>query len=141
VIIDDKGNRHPRLLLRINERSTGRSKDLNILKSKAWFFHKNEAAVDIAVQPLLPRNADFLPIPSELFVTRELLVKNKIGIGDDVFYAGLLSYHSGREKIAPIVRFGRLSLVTNEETVADISTFTHFGIFKKVVIEKINTRP
>jgi len=117
VLFDEKGQPHSSLLVRMNEKSTGRLKDFDILSSNLWFFHKESESVDIAVHPLLPRDADFLYIPSELFVTKDLLANNKIGIGDDVFYTGLLPYQSGRERIAPIVRFGRLALVTDERSV------------------------
>lgn len=124
VLFNDKGHPHTRLLLRMNERATGRLKDFDILNSNLWFFHKDAKAVDIAVHPLFPRDADFIFVPPNVFVTNELLASNKIGIGDDVFYTGLLSYHSGREKIAPIVRFGRLALITDERTIDD--KYYHF---------------
>lgn len=118
VLFDDKGKLHRHLLLRLNDKNTGRARDFDILRMNAWFQHEKDGqAVDIAVQPLLPREADFLYISSSDFVTEELLSKQKIGIGDELFYTGLLSYHSGREKIAPIVRFGRLALTTSEKTV------------------------
>jgi hypothetical protein len=117
VLFNDKGQPHSRLLLRMNEKSTGRLKDFDILDSNLWFFHKDAKAVDIAVHPLLPRDADFLFVYSNNFVTEDLLGINKISIGDDVFYTGLLSYQSGREKIVPIVRFGRLALITDERSI------------------------
>lgn len=118
VLYDDEGKRHKKLLIRLNNKSTGRAKDFDILKKNAWFEHQKEPkAVDIVVQPLLPREADFLYISSSDFVTEKLLTNRKIGIGDELFYTGLLSYHSGRDKIAPIVRFGRLALVSSEKTV------------------------
>lgn len=117
VLFDNKGKPHSRLLLRMNEKSTSQAKDFNIVNSNAWFFHKDAMSVDIAVQPLLPKDSDFLIISSKDFITKDLIINKKIGIGDEVFYSGLLSYHSGREKIAPIVRFGRLALVTDEKTI------------------------
>lgn len=117
VLFDEKGVRHPRLLLRMNEKATGHLKDFDVLKPNLWFFHKDAGAVDIAVQPLLPKDADFLFVRSDDFTSKELLASKKIGLGDDVFYTGLLSYHAGRERIAPVVRFGRLALTTNEKTV------------------------
>ncbi|OHB77747.1 MAG: hypothetical protein A2Z25_19160 [Planctomycetes bacterium RBG_16_55_9] len=117
VLFDDKGKSHSHLLVRMNEKTTAQAKDFDILNSNRWFFHKDEKSVDIAVQPLLPKDSDFLIVPSKDFVTNDLVIAKQIGIGDEVFYSGLLSYHSGREKIAPIVRFGRLALVTDEKTI------------------------
>jgi len=117
VLLDNKGKRHSRLLVRMNEKSTTQAKDFDILNSNRWFFHKDVNSVDIAVQPLLPKDGDFLLVSSKDFVTNDLVNTKQIGIGDEVFYSGLLSYHVGREKIAPIVRFGRLALVTDEKTI------------------------
>jgi hypothetical protein len=117
VLFDDEGNRHSHLLLRMNDKATGSAKDFNVIKPNAWFFHRNAEAVDIAVQPLKPKDADFLYVSSKLFITNDLIEKNKIGIGDDVFYSGLLSYHIGKKKISPIVRFGKLALITDEKTI------------------------
>jgi hypothetical protein len=119
VLFDEKKQPYSHLLIRMNEIKTGRLKDFDILQTNRWFFHKNAEEVDIAVYPLLPRDADFIFVPSDFFVTKDLLTKNKIGIGDDVFYTGLLSYYSGREKIEPIVRFGRLALITDELSIDD----------------------
>jgi len=125
ALIDDKGMPHTDLLLRMNDKKTGGAKDFNLINPKAWFLHeKIEKSVDIAVQPLFPKEADFLVIPPKYFVTEELLKNNNIGIGDDVFFTGLLSYHSGSTKISPIVRFGKLALLTNEKTVDD--KYYHF---------------
>lgn len=117
VLFEKDGKLHSRLQLRMNDKKTGRVKDYNILKPNLWFFHQNQDAIDIAIQPLLPNDADFLFISSNDFATSKLLDAKKIGIGDDVFYAGLLTYQSGREKIAPVVRFGKLALLIDEPTI------------------------
>lgn len=124
VLFDEKGNKHSHLFLRMNERGTGIAKDFNIIDSDAWFFHENESAVDIAVQPISPGNADFKYISSKHFITKEIIENNQIEVGDEVFYPGLLTYHMGREKISPIVRFGKLALITDEETID--GQFYHF---------------
>jgi hypothetical protein len=124
VLFNDKGSLHPSLLVRMNDKLTGHARDFPIINTNAWFFHENAAAVDIAVQPLSPKDASFLYIAPRDFVTEKILKDRKIGIGDDVFYSGLLPYHSGRDKIAPVVRFGRLALVTNEVTID--GKFYHF---------------
>lgn len=117
VLFDESGQRHSRLLVRMNDKATGHLKDFDVLNSNRWFFYDDAAGVDIAIHPLLPRDVDFLFIPSDTFVTKDLLTDKKIGIGDEVFYAGLLTYQSGSERIAPIVRFGRLALVTDERSI------------------------
>ena len=124
VVINEKSEIRPRLLLRMNDKVTGHSVDYNDIKANLWFFHTENQSVDIAVQPLFPSKADFLFIKKEDIITDKFITEKKIGIGDDIFYVGLLSYLSGKERIAPIVRFGRLALRTAEKTID--GKFYHF---------------
>ncbi len=124
VVIDENGNIRPRLFLRMNDKASGHSTDYDDIKANLWFFHEEYQSVDIAVHPLLPSKADFLYVKSEDIVTDNFMKEKNIGIGDDIFYVGLLSYLSGKDRIAPIVRFGRLSLRTDEKTVD--GKFYHF---------------
>jgi len=119
VLFDDTGKlRHKKLLLRLNDKENENTKDFDLLKMNAWFAHeKEERAVDIVVQPLFPKEADFLYISKQHFITDEIISKRKIGIGDELFYTGLLTYHSGLHQISPIVRFGKIALMTKEKTV------------------------
>ena len=118
VLFDDNGKLHQKLLVRLNEKESGNARDFDLLRMDAWFTHeKEQKAVDIAVHPLLPREAEFLYISKQHFITDEVILKRKIGIGDELFYTGLLSYHSGLHHITPIVRFGRIALTTTEKTV------------------------
>ena len=123
VLHHDNGARIERILLRMNDKTTKKLKDYDIIKNDRWFFHSDNS-VDLAIQPLLPRDADFLMIPNSLFVTDNTLSNNKIGLGDDVFYIGLLDYYSGVDHIIPIARFGRIALITNEKTADGM--FYHF---------------
>jgi hypothetical protein len=79
VIIDGKGNRHPRLLLSINERSTGRSKDLIILKLKVTVPRQT-------IQHLIPLAARsggitaIVPIKYLSEILESLQIKTAIGL-------------------------------------------------------------
>ena len=118
VLLDDDGRLHQKLMVRLNEKESGNARDFDLLRMDAWFTHeKEQRAVDIAVYPLLPREAEILYISRQHFITDEVISKRKIGTGDDVFYTGLLSYQGGLHHITPIVRFGKIALATTEKTV------------------------
>lgn len=83
--------------------------------NKNVFLHQ-DPTVDLALIPLL---LDFdvydcLALPSDMIVTKEDFVKLKIGEGTEVFFTGLFGPYRGKQKNYPIVRFGRLALVTDE---------------------------
>jgi len=115
VLFNEDGSRVNNIYLRMNDKLTGKMKDYGILKDSLWFFHPDNS-VDLAIHPVVPKEADFLVIPNDVFVNDNVLIKNKIGLGDEVFYVGLLDYYSGIDHIIPIVRFGKIALVTEEKT-------------------------
>ena len=118
VLFDSNGKPHKKLLIRLNEKERGNARDFDLLRMDGWFTYMKEPnAVDIVVHPLLPREARFKYISKQHLITDEFISKRKIGIGDELFYTGLLNYHSGLDHITPIVRFGRIALTTNEKTV------------------------
>lgn len=115
VLFHDNGARIDKILLRMNDKVTNKIEDYEIISNNMWYFHPDKA-VDLAIQPLIPIRANFLVFPSNEFVTENMIGKHKIGLGDDVFYAGMLPYYSGIDRIIPIARFGRIALVTEEKT-------------------------
>ena len=115
VLFDDKGQRHSKLYLRMNHKETSKAFDFGPLKNNRWVL-SSDPAVDLAIYIGIPKQASYLRVPNSLFVTDRDVNQNSIGIGDEVFFVGLLPYHAGQEKITPIVRFGRLALLTEEQT-------------------------
>jgi len=111
-VLFEKNKTDPRIvLLRMNDLSKGQAKHYDCLDQTKWFFHPDDKSVDLAVQNLFPKDAYFKSIPSSMFMTNDQLIKNRIGIGDEVFYMGLLPHHAGTKRILPITRFGRLALM------------------------------
>lgn len=84
--------------------------------NKTVFFH-NDPSVDIAVIPCLPNQNtfDFKVIPDEMLTTQEEYKNLNIREGSDVFFIGLFSPYLGAERNYPVVRFGRVALVTDEK--------------------------
>jgi Trypsin-like peptidase domain len=84
--------------------------------NKTVFVH-NDPSVDIAVIPCLPNENmfDFKVLPDEKLTTQEEYKNLSIREGSDVFFVGLFTPYLGAEKNYPVVRFGRVALVTNEK--------------------------
>jgi hypothetical protein len=115
VLFDAKGQRLSKLYLRMNHKETGKALDFGPLRDNRWVL-ASDPAIDLAIYLGLPKQASYLRVPNSLFVSDQDVTENSIGIGDEVFFVGLLPYHAGQEKITPIVRFGRLALLTEEKT-------------------------
>jgi hypothetical protein len=84
--------------------------------NRTVYFHV-DPTVDLAVIPFLPdQNAiDFKYLPDELITDTAKFNELKISEGDEVFFTGLFIPHLGQEKNYPIVRFGRVALITSEK--------------------------
>jgi hypothetical protein len=78
-------------------------------------IHKDED-VDLAIFLFYPSQNvfDYLYILTFYLPTRERL-NEMMNEGDEVFYAGLFANYYGTENNYPILRFGRVSLLTNEK--------------------------
>lgn len=85
-------------------------------ENKTVFFH-SDPTVDIVAIPFLPDQTrfDFKFLPDEYITTQEDYNKLNIREGSDVFFTGLFTPYLGSEKNYPIVRFGRVALVTDEK--------------------------
>lgn len=44
-----------------------------------------------------------------------MVAKNEIAEGDEVFFAGLFTSHIGQKKNQPIIRFGKVALISDEK--------------------------
>ncbi len=109
-----------KVFVRLNKKEGG--SEINAIPIKAegkkrTVFTHNDPNVDIAVIPCLPNQTkvDFKFIPDDMITTREAYKDLKIREGSEVFFTGLFSYYPGVERNYPIVRFGRVALVTDEK--------------------------
>ena len=84
--------------------------------NKNIFFH-SDPSVDVVAIPFLPDQTrfDFKFLPDEFITTQEDYDNLKIREGSDVFFTGLFTPYLGSEKNYPVVRFGRIALVTDEK--------------------------
>ncbi len=109
-----------KVFIRINRKDGGSEVSVIPIKvtgnNRRVFLH-DDPTVDIAVIPFLPDQArfDFKFLPDEFITTRETYNTLKIREGSEVFFTGLFAPYPGAEKNFPIVRFGRVALVTDEK--------------------------
>lgn len=80
-------------------------------------FTHCDSSVDIAIIPFFPdqEKFDFKFLPEDRITTKEAFKELKIREGSDVFFTGLFTPYPGAERNYPIVRFGRVALVTDEK--------------------------
>jgi hypothetical protein len=57
---------------------------------------------------------NYLMIPTSEFATQDMVTREEIGVGDDVFMFGMLVDHEGRQQNTPVVRFGHISLMPHD---------------------------
>lgn len=83
----------------------------------ARVYTHEDPNVDIAVIPVPPdpNIFDFKYIPEKLITTREMFEDLKVAEGDEIFFVGLFTGYYGIERNYPIVRFGRVALITDEK--------------------------
>lgn len=81
-----------------------------------WKFHPSTQNVDVAAIQLAPDQSiyDYLTIPSSMAVTSEIISKEGIGCGDEVFLTGLFSNHYGQQRNIPIIRIGNIACMPEE---------------------------
>lgn len=115
----DKPEYYSEIFIRLTKKSGGveglRIPLRSSSQGKTLFLH-NDPTVDIAVLPVLPKlgRYDYKAITLDQFVTREEFKRLNIGEGSDVFFSGMFTPHLGQDKNYPIVRFGRIALISDE---------------------------
>jgi len=112
----------PRLYVRLNLKSGNselRPMDISTSGPLQTVFLHSDESVDIAVIPLRIENLesyDIVVFPEDILTTNAELHQNQVGVGTDVFFAGMFTPYLGQKKSYPIVRFGRVAMLP-EETV------------------------
>jgi hypothetical protein len=91
----------------------------DIIKTSAnnWLLHPTDPSVDVAVLTIgsIDNNVyDHKYLPITTAATEEIIQKEGIGVGDEVFLTGLFVNHYGQKKSLPIVRVGNIALMPEE---------------------------
>jgi hypothetical protein len=116
VLQDLQGHYYPEIILRLNKLQ-GNSELIRIPTKDIKIIEHPDKDVDIAAFEFLPdvKIFDFKCISSTLIANTPLMEQHKITEGDDVFFAGLFTGHIGQIRNQPIIRFGKVSLISNEK--------------------------
>ena len=89
------------------------------LAPDAWIEHPT-TDVAIARMPALTQTTDWLWIPQVMIASAEYVSTQGVGVGDEVFFAGLFSQHPGLQRFQPIVRFGNISMMPHEKVSIEV---------------------
>lgn len=81
-----------------------------------WKYHPTANNVDVAVLGWAPDQTvyDYRIIPSSMVATPEIIAREGISCGDEVFLTGLFSNHYGQQKNIPIIRIGNIACMPEE---------------------------
>lgn len=104
-----------KVYLRVNIKEGG----LNYVESEIeqWVFHPSDESVDVAILNWTPPEEiiDYRVIDVNNAATQEIIDKEKIGVGEEVFLTGLFASHSGTQKNVPIMRAGNIAAMPEEK--------------------------
>jgi hypothetical protein len=116
VLQDKDGRYFPEIVLRLNKKE-GDSHLIKVTLKDIKIFEHQDKDVDIALFNCLPDQNiyDFKFIPDNLIANKQVIARNEISEGDEVFFAGLFTSHIGQKKNQPIIRFGRVALISDEK--------------------------
>ena len=106
----------PYAILRLNQHDgTAGYVRLKLLGDGQRAFFHQDAEVDLAVVPVqLDSMFDFKFIKREHLTSKKEYDDLNIVEGTDVFFAGLFTYFFGAQRNYPVIRFGKVALVTTE---------------------------
>ena len=111
----------PQIFVRINTRAGGSEMvAIPIVVSGAKqtvFLHPTDKSADVALIHALPneKHFDFKFLGQEYLTSPQDFKQLGIAEGSDVFFTGLFAPYVGARRNFPVVRFGRVALVTDEK--------------------------
>jgi hypothetical protein len=102
------------LIVRANTRD-GRSATIPSNGPVQWWYHP-DGSVDVAVTSfgLSLEVFEYKYIPGEAFLSDQVIREKDVGVGDEVFIAGLFTQFSGNTKNSPIIRTGNIAMMPAE---------------------------
>ncbi len=116
VLLDVNGKYQPNIVLRLNTHD-GQHRLINISLKDIKIYEHPDKDVDIALFDCLPDRSvyDFKCVQDSLIANKKVISDHDISEGDDVFFAGLFTSHIGQKKNQPIIRFGKVALISDEK--------------------------
>ncbi|MGB8771758.1 MAG: hypothetical protein WCC92_19245 [Candidatus Korobacteraceae bacterium] len=108
--------------IRANKKRGGTA-ELRGVADNPWWYHPTEREfVDCAVTMFAPARLaelDVEPVPIALFADQEKIKEHNVGIGDEVFIAGLFTKVTETSQNIPIVRIGNVAMMPEERIPFD----------------------
>lgn len=119
VLQDVNGEFYKAVFVRMNTVDSSRFTYVPIITDspeKRVYFH-SDSTVDIAVIPYVPPKDDYLfkSLEPGYLIDKPTFKNLPIEEGTETFFTGLFTPYAGNKRIHPIVRFGRISLITDEK--------------------------
>ena len=110
----------PKILVRLNTKNGGVETEeipVSLTGTNKTVFQHPDPSVDIAVIPAFPdpNKFDFKILPEDMITTEKDFKDLNITEGSEVFFTGLFFPYVGTCRNYPVVRFGRVSLITEEK--------------------------
>lgn len=101
------------IFIRINKKDGG----FDFIAVPINMFIPHPDPVDVMILPLAPDIGiyDYLTLPYHMLLTQDIIEKQNVSLGDDVFMTGLFVRHTGKEKNIPIVRAGNIAAMPEEQ--------------------------
>lgn len=85
-----------------------------------WIYHPDEDEADVAVLRFnVPPELDHMTLPISMFITDQVLADD-VGIGSEIFLAGLFASHHGQHRNIPIVRIGNIIAMPEEKVLTGL---------------------
>ena len=92
-----------------------------------WRLHPTDSSVDVAVFPVpILEKYDHLAYPTSAFATDAVIKQEDIGIGEDLFLAGLFFGHFGEKRNIPILRVGNIAAMPEESIDTEMGRMDAF---------------
>jgi hypothetical protein len=128
-VIDKIRDRCAEVCIRVNQKN-GDAKWVET-RLEDWFFHPTDNEVDVAIyrDNTLSPELDHSPLPLSMFLSQSSGMHHEIGIGREVFLAGLFAIHYGERRNIPIIRVGNIAAMPEEKVE------TKFGLMDAYLIE------
>ena len=130
VLDDAKRINVDTVFLRVNVKN-GRYKYLDVKLNDLWFKWGNDAIDFVALSLKIDwKDLDQKCLPLESFATNEVISREWVGLGDDVFVVGLFRFRKGKERNLRILRTGIISAMPDEPI-----PYKNKGVFDAYLVE------
>jgi hypothetical protein len=103
-----------KVLIKMNNKNGGSQ----LIESNVhdWVDNPEDTSVDIKVLACMPSpELDWLALPMSIIATDDVIKKQSIGVGDELFITGLFVHHSGQAHNIPIIRVGNIAAMPDEK--------------------------